>query len=119
MAKQLSLPDGRTLDYAITGASNGFPLIWHHGTPSGKLSIGGRILLSETFANPFVYRFVGYIAIPSLAAACEKKGVTLVTFSRSGYGGSSRRKGRSIVDDVDDVRALLKHLGYSKCVVGG
>ncbi|EXJ68783.1 uncharacterized protein A1O5_07714 [Cladophialophora psammophila CBS 110553] len=95
MAKQLTLPDGRNLDYSITGAREGFPLIWCHGTPSG------------------------YIPIPALARSCEKKGLKLVTFSRSGYGGSSRRKGRNIVDDVDDVRALSKHLGHDKFVVGG
>jgi pimeloyl-ACP methyl ester carboxylesterase len=95
MAKQLKLSDGRNLDYAIAGAIDGFPLIWHHGTPSG------------------------YIAIPSLAKACEKSGFTLLTFSRAGYGGSSRRKGRRVVDDVDDVRELMKHLGLEKCVVGG
>ncbi len=95
MAKQLELPDGRNLDYVVVGKEDGFPLIWCHGTPSG------------------------YTAIPALESACEKQGFKLVTFSRAGYGGSSRRKGRSIVADVDDVRALLKHLGHEQCVVGG
>lgn len=95
MAKQLKLSDGRNLDYAITGDLNGFPLIWCHGTPSG------------------------YPAIPALETACKKQGFKLVTFSRAGYGGSARHKGRKIVDDVDDVRALSKHLGHEKVVVGG
>ncbi|KAK5167455.1 uncharacterized protein LTR77_007154 [Saxophila tyrrhenica] len=95
MAQQFKLPDGRNLDYSLTGATDGFPLVWHHGTPSG------------------------YTAIPVLATACEKRRFRLITFSRSGYGGSSRQKGRQIVDAVGDVRALLEHLGYQKCVVGG
>lgn len=95
MAQQLTLSDGRNLDYAVYGAKNGFPLIWCHGTPSA------------------------YPAIPALARACEKKDVTLITFSRSGYGGSTRRKGRTVLDDADDVRALLQHLGHSKFAVGG
>jgi pimeloyl-ACP methyl ester carboxylesterase len=95
MAKQLTLSDGRNLDYIVNGAKDGFPLVWCHGTPSG------------------------YTPIPALLKGCEQRGFQLITFSRSGYGGSSRRKGRSIGDDVDDVRALLKHLGHDKCVIGG
>ncbi len=95
MPDQLRLSDGRSLDYAVVGAKDGFPLVFLHGTPSA------------------------YPPIPALETACEKKDITLITFSRSGYGGSSRRKGRSVVDDVDDVRALLKHLGHERCAVGG
>lgn len=95
MAKQFTLPDGRILDYSVSGAPDGFPLVWLHGTPGA------------------------YTEIPSLVAGCEKKGLKLISFSRAGYGGSSRNKDRRIVDNTADVQALLEHLGHERCVVGG
>ena len=96
MIKQLTLPSGRSLDYDVAGAKDGkLPLVWLHGTPGGS------------------------VVMPSLAAACEKRDIPLIVFSRSGYGNSSRNKGRRIVDEVEDVRALLDHLGFEKCFVGG
>lgn len=95
MARQFKLPDGRNIDYMISGAENGIPLLWHHGTPGAVLPV------------------------PYLATVCEEKGVKLITFSRSGYGGSSRNKGRTVVDSVADVQHLLSHLGVSQCLIGG
>lgn len=95
MPEQLKLPDGRNLDYLISGAKDGFPLMYIHGTPGA------------------------YLPIPGFPEACEKKGIKLITTSRAGYGGSSRLKGRSIVDFVADIRALKEHLGVGKCFVGG
>jgi pimeloyl-ACP methyl ester carboxylesterase len=65
-SRTLNLADGRHLEYVTAGDASGFPLVFLHGTP------GARVI------------------IPSLAAACEKKGLKLIMFSRSGYGGSSR-----------------------------
>lgn len=95
MPSQLTLPDGRNLDYCIAGAKHGFPLIWHHGNPGA------------------------YNPVPHLAKACEEKGFTLITYSRPGFGGSSRLEGRSVVDDVEHVRVLLEHLGYENFATGG
>jgi len=95
MAQQLQLPDGRNLDYHISGAKDGFPLVWIHGTPGS------------------------YPSIPPLVVACEKKGIKLITFSRAGYGGSTRKKGRRIIDGVADIQALKEHLGVERCLVGG
>ena len=95
MAKQFKLPDGRSLDYHVAGAKDGFPLVFIHGTPGA------------------------YLSIPSLEVACEQKDVRLITFSRAGAGGSTRNKGRRIVDVVPDIKALLGHLGVDRCVVGG
>lgn len=87
--------DGRKTDYLISGAQDGFPLIYIHGTP-GSCTVG-----------------------PKLSATCEGKGIKLITLSRAGYGGSTRNKGRSVVDAVADIQALLEHLGVKKCLVGG
>ncbi|RDW63709.1 hypothetical protein BP6252_11254 [Coleophoma cylindrospora] len=95
MAQQLNLPDGRNLDYLVSGAKDGFPLVWIHGTPGA------------------------YMPPPSLVTACEKKGIMVISFSRAGYGGSTRKQGRQIVDYVADTQALIDHLGVERCLVGG
>lgn len=93
--QKLTLSSGRNLDYAISGNPSGYPLIWIHGTP-GSL-----------------------VPVPGLLTACESLNVKLISMSRAGYGGSSRNKGRRIVDFVDDIRELCEHLGVTECVVGG
>jgi pimeloyl-ACP methyl ester carboxylesterase len=95
MAKQFKLPDGRNVDYLVYGATDGFPLIWLHGNPGA------------------------YLPVPTLAAACERKGIKLISLSRAGYGGSSRSKGRRVVDAVADIQALNEYLGVERCFVGG
>lgn len=95
MAQELTLPDGRKLEYLVSGSADGFPLVFIHGTPGSY--------------------FVG----SDLEAACTKKGIKLITLNRAGYGGSSRKRGRSVVDFVPDIEALLQHLGLKECVVGG
>ncbi|RDW59169.1 hypothetical protein BP5796_12093 [Coleophoma crateriformis] len=95
MAQQLNLPDGRNLDYLVSGAKDGVPLVWIHGTPGA------------------------YMPPPSLVTACEKKGIMVISFSRAGYGSSTRKQGRQIVDYVADTQALIDHLGVERCLVGG
>lgn len=95
MAKQLTLPDGRTVEYLVSGPEDGFALVMIHGTPGS------------------------YKPHPTLLAACEKKGLKLITLSRAGYGGSTRNHGRKVIDDVADIKALNEHLGVKKCFVGG
>jgi pimeloyl-ACP methyl ester carboxylesterase len=95
MAQQFELPDGRNIDYLVSGAKDGFPLVWIHGTPGA------------------------YITLSSLIAVCEQKGVKLITLSRPGYGGSTRKKGGQVVDTVADIQALIEHLGVERCFVGG
>lgn len=95
MVQHLQLPDGRKLEYIVSGAQDGFPLLFIHGTPG-------------SCSPP-----------PALAATCEKKGLKLIMFSRAGYGGSSRHKGRRVVDSVTDTRLLLDHLGVEQCLAAG
>ncbi|KAJ4420995.1 hypothetical protein N0V82_004038 [Gnomoniopsis sp. IMI 355080] len=95
MAHDLTLPDGRKLEYRLSGSADGFPLVYIHGTP-GSYFVGSDV-----------------------EAACARKGIKLITLNRAGYGGSSRQRGRTIVDVVPDIEALLQHLGLKECAVGG
>ena len=95
MAQKLRLADGRNLDYLVSGSAEGFPLVFHHGTPGA------------------------YTALGPLATACEKKDFKLITYSRAGYGDSTRHKGRRIVDEAEDVRAILHNLGHKKYATMG
>lgn len=95
MVQQLTLSDGRRLDYLVEGAQDSFPLIYLHGT------VGA------------------YTPNPLFRAACERKGVRVITLSRAGYGDSTRNKGRSVVDAVKDIEELKRHLGIDKCFVAG
>lgn len=56
---------------------------------------------------------------PVIVNACAKKGLKVITFSRAGYGGSTRNKDAQIVDSVADLKSLLDHLGVKKCFVFG
>jgi pimeloyl-ACP methyl ester carboxylesterase len=81
--------------FLISGAKDGFPIVWIHGT------LGS------------------YMPVPNLEAACEEKGLKVITISRAGFGGSTRKKGRPVVDVVADLQALNEHLGVERCFVGG
>jgi pimeloyl-ACP methyl ester carboxylesterase len=91
----IDLPDGRVLDIEVSGPDGGVPLFYHHGTP-GSL-----------------------VPLRAMARAVHDRGLRLVTYSRAGYGKSSRNAGRAIVDVVPDVAAVLDHLDAPRCVVAG
>jgi len=88
-------PDGRTLAYALWGDPGDFPVLLLHGTPGCRL---------ERWPDEDVYR---------------RAGIFLITHDRAGYGRSTRRPGRRIVDEVDDVAALADHLGLERFGVTG
>src|SRR5580765_32813 len=91
----LTLPDGRILDHEVTGPDDGTPLLFHHGTPGSK------------------------VQRRKLARAAAARGLRFVSYSRAGYGGSSRREGRAVVDVVGDMSALLDHLGADRAYTAG
>jgi len=91
----LDLPDGRSLDVLVSGPEDAPVLVFHHGTPG---------------------------AVPPVRAierAAHAHGLRLASYSRAGYGASSRRPGRSVVDVAADVTALLDHLHADRCVTAG
>jgi len=91
----IDLSDGRSLDLDVSGPEDGIPLVFHHGTPGS------------------VRQF------RAIQRAAHDRGLRLVTFSRPGYGASTRQPGRRVVDAVADVAAVLAHLGTPRCLVAG
>jgi pimeloyl-ACP methyl ester carboxylesterase len=92
----LSLPGGRFLEVDVSGPDGGIPLVVHHGTPGERSQY------------------------PPFAEAAAARGLRYVSYSRPGYGGSSRRPDRAVADCAADTAAILAHLGADRCyTVGG
>ena len=92
---QVELDDGRRLDIRVTGPEDGRVLVFHHGTPGAAV----REQLLETPAYEL--------------------GLRVVSWSRPGYGDSTRQPHRRIVDVVSDAQAVLDALGVESCLVAG
>ncbi len=93
--EQLTLADGRTLEFRCSGPAEGLPLLFHHGTPGSC------------------------VAIRSFDRAAHRHGLRVITASRAGYGSSSPNPGRQVADVVSDTKAIIDHLGIDRCVVAG
>lgn len=91
----LVLPDNRLLEFEISGPADGDVLAFHHGTPGASTQF------------------------EEIVAAAAARGLRLLTWSRAGYGASSRRPGRDVASEVQDLLALLDHLGVADCYVAG
>lgn len=87
--------DGRDLDVEVTGPPDGAALLFHHGTPGAVTQMRG------------------------MQRSAHARGLRLVTWSRPGYGRSTRLSGRRVADVVDDVTAILDHLRADRCLVAG
>jgi pimeloyl-ACP methyl ester carboxylesterase len=92
---QMTLSDGRSLDVHLAGPEAGTPLLFHVGTPGAGLPFA-----------PFV-------------ETLAERGLRYVSFSRAGYGSSTRREGRDVVDVVEDSAAVLSSIGADRCYVIG
>ncbi|MEP7040093.1 MAG: alpha/beta hydrolase [Chloroflexota bacterium] len=91
----LSRPDGRSLDVFVEGPPDGIPLLFHIGTPCAGIPFA-----------PFV-------------ETLAERGLRFVSFSRPGYGNSTRQTGRDVVSVVDDSAAVLDAVGGERCYVLG
>ncbi len=93
----VSARDGRSLDVYLGGAEDGArgTVLYHHGSPASGLQG------------------------PGVSAACAELGLRLVSFSRAGYGSSSRRPGRSVADVVEDATDVLDALDLDRAWVFG
>ena len=94
-ADHIQLPDGRRLDLRVSGPADGFPLVFHHGTPGA--------------ATP----------VRAIERAVHARGLRLVTTSRPGYGDSSPQPGRRVVDVAADTAAVLAAIGADRCLIAG
>jgi len=91
----LPLPDGRVLEVDVSGPGGAIPLVVHHGTPGERSQY------------------------PPFVEAAVTRGLRFVSYSRPGYGGSSRRPGRAVADCAADTAAILAHLGADRCYTLG
>jgi pimeloyl-ACP methyl ester carboxylesterase len=91
----ITTPDGRRLSWTASGPENGTPFLLHHGTPGARTPVR------------------------AIERAAHRRGLRLVSFSRPGYGDSTRSPGRAVVDAAADAEALLDHLDAPRCVLGG
>lgn len=82
--------DGRELQVWVEGPDRGDVVVGHHGTPSSGL--------------PFE---------PSVREATGR-GLRHVTYTRPGYGASTRDEGRSVADCAADVAAIADALGVER-----
>jgi pimeloyl-ACP methyl ester carboxylesterase len=85
--RTLTTPDGRQLEYLVTGPDDGPALLLHSGTPSTAVDFSD-------------------VLGPATAL-----GLRAISYSRPGYGTSTERPGRSVADAVEDVTAVLDELG--------
>ena len=87
--------DGRVVRYCLHGPADGFPVVWHNGTPSTRWRR------------------------PDQIEAMHRSGVRVLMADRPGYGGSTRRPGRSVADVAEDVRVLADAQGWDRFAVSG
>src|SRR3954462_7479281 len=93
--RSLTLPDGRTIEFLVTGPAGGLPLVLHEGTPCGLA------------------------LYPPTVRAATSRGLRVILAARPGYEGSTPRPGRRVVDVAPDTAAVLDELGADSFVTAG
>lgn len=91
----ITLSDGRVIGYAEYGDLKGKPILLFHGWPGSRL---GAITFNELF---------------------KKMHVRLISIDRPGYGLSTFKKGRTLLDWTDDIQEITKQLKIEKFSVLG
>jgi len=99
MPELVPTPDGRVLEVLLAGPEDGFPLVVHHGTPTGV------------------------VPDDSLEAAAAGNGLRTISYSRPGYGVSTPRPdgaaSATVADDATDVMTILDHFGVDRFLTLG
>ena len=96
MRRTVELADGRLLDAWIDDPGpGGKALVFHFGTPSSGMPFAAHL------------------------AAARERGLRWISWSRPGYGSSTRFEGRTVADVVDDTRDVLNQLGVDRAYVAG
>lgn len=86
---------GRLLEAIEGGNADGMPIFFLHGTPGSRFFYGPQ------------------------AKHAEKNNIRLISYSRPGYGNSTRHHGRSVSNAAQDVKAIADHLGIERFAVWG
>jgi pimeloyl-ACP methyl ester carboxylesterase len=92
---EVKVPDGRVVEAVASGPVRSTVLVFHNGTPSAALLF-----------RPMV-------------TAAARHDLPVVMFSRPGYGGSTPKPGRRVVDVVADTEAVLDAVGADAFVTIG
>ena len=92
---EVATPDGRVLKVLEDGDRMGRPVLVHNGMPNSRL-----------------------LFAPDVRSA-QRLGIRLISYDRPGYGGSTRRPGRSVADCAEDVRAISRALDIDRLAVWG
>jgi pimeloyl-ACP methyl ester carboxylesterase len=87
--------DGRVLHVGEGGDRRGKPVFALHGTPGSIMLYGPHV------------------------SDASKRGIRLISYDRSGYGGSSPHPGRKVADAAKDVEAIADSLGLDRFAVWG
>ena len=88
----ITLADGRILEVTTAGNPAAKAIIFHHGTP-GSCTTWDKWL-----------------------DVVEGQGGFAIAYSRPGYGTSTRRVGRSVIDNASDIAELLAHFAVTSFV---
>jgi len=91
----LILPDGRQLEFQDFGPPDARPLLFAHSTPGSGF------------------------ALQALERAAAELGLRLITWSRPGYGTSTRQPERTVAAQAAEVESILDHLGAPRCLIAG
>lgn len=92
---EVKLSSGRIIEISEGGDPDGVPVFSLHGTPGSRLLFGPHV------------------------EGAKRRGIRLIGYSRPGYGGSTRVKGRRIADGASDVAGIAERLGIKKFAVLG
>ena len=92
---EVATQDGRVLKVLEDGDRVGRPVLVHNGMPNSRL-----------------------LFAPDVRSA-RRLGIRLISYDRPGYGGSTRRPGRSVADCAEDVRAIARALDIDRLGVWG
>ena len=87
--------EGRELEVLLQGDPEGTLLVFHHGSPGAA---------------------VPYEPFDAIAA---QRGIKLATYSRPGFGDSTRHAGRTVASCATDVAAIADHLEAERFITVG
>jgi pimeloyl-ACP methyl ester carboxylesterase len=90
----ITTPDGRDLALCVWGDPQGAPIFWLHGTPGSRM-----------FRDP--------------SDCYQRYRLAVCSYDRPGYGLSTRRRGHTQAQNVDDVVAIADALGWERFAVAG